>query len=88
VPDMLLWYGLLAAVPWTLWRARRQWRSWSPLFLFVGGILLILALTEGNVGTLYRHRAMVIPFVAVLAAPSLVAAGRWGRARLARPRPV
>ena len=88
LPDMLLWYGLLAALPWTLWRARRLWRSWSPLLLFVAGLLLILALTEGNVGTLYRHRAMVIPFVAVLAAPSLVTVGRWIGARFARPWPV
>ena len=88
LPEMLLWYGLLAALPWTLWRARRLWRSWSPLLLFVAGILLILALTEGNVGTLYRHRAMVIPFVAVLAAPSLVTVGRWIGARFARPWPV
>ncbi len=88
LPDMLLWYGLLAAVPWTLWRARQLWHSWSPLLLFVGGILLILALTEGNVGTLYRHRAMVIPFVALLAAPSLLTVGRWGRARLSPPRPA
>lgn len=81
LPEMLLWYVLLAALPWTVWRARSLWPSWTPLLLFVAGLLFIFALTEGNVGTLYRHRAMVIPFVAVLAAPTLVTVGRWLRAR-------
>lgn len=80
VPEMLMWYALLGAGGWTLWRERARWRSLAPLVLFAVGTLLILALAEGNVGTLYRHRAMVVPAVIVLASPSLASAHRrWIR---------
>ena len=72
VPDMLLWYVVMTGAIVTAWRERRQWRTLSSLALFVGGVILILALAEGNIGTLYRHRAMVVPAVAILASPSLV----------------
>jgi hypothetical protein len=72
LPEMLVWYALLAATCIALWRWRHRWRALAPLGLFVGGTVLIFALAEGNVGTLYRHRAMIIPFVIVLAAPALV----------------
>lgn len=72
IPEMLVWYVVLVATVVALWHSRSRWRSLAPLVLFVGGTLLIFALAEGNVGTLYRHRAMVIPFVIVLAAPALI----------------
>jgi hypothetical protein len=72
IPEMLVWYIVLVAAAIALWRWRRRWRTLAPLVLFVGGALLIFALAEGNVGTLYRHRAMIIPFVIVLAAPVLI----------------
>jgi len=71
IPEMLVWYGLLIAAGLSLWRWRRTWRVLAPIVLFICGTVLIFALAEGNVGTLYRHRAMIIPFVIVLAAPAL-----------------
>lgn len=70
MPEMLLWYLALAGAILTAVRYRTSWRSLTPFVLFISGILLILALAEGNVGTLYRHRAMVIPFVLILASPA------------------
>ena len=81
-PEMLGWYVLVVAGSATLWRERRRWTYLAPLALAIGGLMLVLALAEGNVGTLFRHRAMVIPFAAALAGPTLVAL--WhGRARAA-----
>jgi hypothetical protein len=71
VPEMLVWYAMLVGAAFTVWRWRQKWRFFLPTVLFIGGTMMIFALAEGNVGTLYRHRAMVIPFVAVLASPSL-----------------
>jgi len=80
IPEMLLWYVLMVAACIALWRWRLRWRLLAPLVLFIGGTVVILALAEGNVGTLYRHRAMIMPFVAVLAAPTIVSLARlWGR---------
>ena len=70
VPEMLLWYGMLIGAAYSVWRWRHRWRVLLPTVLFIGGTMTIFALAEGNVGTLYRHRAMVIPFVAVLASPA------------------
>jgi hypothetical protein len=72
MPEMIVWYLCAIAALIVLVRERRDWRRLTPLFLFIGGTLAVLAVAEGNVGTLYRHRAMVIPFVIVLAAPAFV----------------
>lgn len=73
VPDMLIWYLILGASIVTMWRERSQVRRWLCLALFAGGLLLLLGLVEGNVGTLYRHRAMAIPILMILASPSITA---------------
>jgi hypothetical protein len=72
IPDMLLWYAalLLAAVALVVYR-----RRWRLLVLPVGylvGIGLLLALVEGNVGSLFRHRAMLIPFTTMFSAAGAV----------------
>lgn len=73
VPEMVAWYAAILLLPYSLYRERRRWRSYLGPLLFVGGTLLIFALVQGNWGTLFRHRAMVIPFVFVLAAPGAIA---------------
>jgi 4-amino-4-deoxy-L-arabinose transferase-like glycosyltransferase len=80
-PEMLVWYLLVACGAATVWRERRRWSYLAPLILAIGGLMLVLALAEGNVGTLFRHRAMVIPFAASLASPSLVALWAWRHRR-------
>jgi len=84
-PEMVWWYVLCLGALVTVWRNRRGWRALAPVVLTAGGLLLVLALTEGNIGTLFRHRGMVVPFVALLAAPALAQlAGRFMR-KNARP---
>lgn len=68
IPEMLLWYPtVLAALVGLglLWTRR----TWSALYVvLVGlGIAGILSLAEGNLGTLVRHRGMVIPFAVIIA---------------------
>ena len=70
-PEMAWWYVLFWGALFTLWRRRRAWRTLAPLVLVTAGLMMVLALTEGNVGTLFRHRGMVVPFVALLAAPAM-----------------
>ena len=84
IPEMVAWYLLLALAAWSFWRFRRHWWALTPWALFIGGLLLVFTLAEGNVGTLYRHRSMLVPAVAVLASPGLVAA--WDLVRRPLPR--
>lgn len=69
IPEMLLWYLLLALGVAALWLHRESWRRWLMLFLYVAALFTVLALGEGNVGTIFRHRMMVIPIVVVFSGP-------------------
>jgi hypothetical protein len=73
IPDMLLWYASLLLAGVGLWLARGRWRLTLFPLGYVAGMLLALLLTEGNTGTLFRHRAMVIPFLL----PFSVVGGLW-----------
>lgn len=77
LPEMLLWYVVLGCAFATIWRKRRQWRWYVGEILFLAMTLFILALAEGNVGTLFRHRSMAIPIVVVIASPGVEEIGRW-----------
>ena len=81
VPEMLFWYLVLLVMPWSLWHERRHWREFATTLLFTGGVLGIFALTEGNFGTLYRHRAMVIPFGIALSSYGLLQLARAAQPR-------
>ena len=80
--EMLAWYLLVVLAAIQIWRLRRAWRTFLLLWACLAAIMSVLALTEGNVGTLFRHRAMVQPFVFILAAPMLLALGRTVRGRM------
>ncbi|MDE3102015.1 MAG: hypothetical protein KGJ98_07225 [Chloroflexota bacterium] len=75
VPEMLLWYVALAAAMAVGIRDRDRWPLRVGTVAFVLGVLFLFTLVEGNYGTLYRHRVMIIPSVFVLSAPMFVAIG-------------
>lgn len=79
IPEMFLWYGALATALVALVVHRRRWRDCLPLVAYVGGLLLLLAATQGNLGTLIRHRSMVIPFVLIFSGAGV--AWLWRRWR-------
>jgi hypothetical protein len=92
VPDALLSYVALTAAVATLVARADLRRMLTPTSAYVVGTFVILLLTEGNVGTAFRHRTMsATPFVLMLAAPSLVVCADWAAglvARVAWPRPL
>lgn len=87
-PEMILWYIVLVAATVTLARNRGEWRRFFALAAVPVGLLLALSLAEGNVGSLYRHRAMTVPWILLLASPTLVAIGAWAFALRARLGPI
>ena len=78
IPEMLVWYVLLlAAIPGLTTSLKARWRD---LFLPLGlsaGWIVALALTEGNAGNIFRHRAQFMPYILLLSAVGLV--WLWGR---------
>lgn len=81
VVETLLFDVVMVAAVATLWRARSRWRSIVAPALLIAWLTLIFALAEGNFGTLFRHRGMLMPWVILLGAPVLVevmdVACRW-----------
>jgi hypothetical protein len=75
--EMVLWYGLLAAAVLVPWTGPRQ--GWLVLSLVLYGAVtwVALAVSEGNLGNLLRHRMMLTPTLLALGAAGLVWA--WER---------
>ena len=68
MPQQALWYSLvLLAVAGAVAGARRDPLLTCVLAGFIVGAVIVIAPNSGNVGTLIRHRDMVVPFVAALA---------------------
>lgn len=69
--EAIVWYPILglalAGAITQIWDRRRRYMILFPLMAGTGS-LLIYALTEGNVGTAYRHRGEFVWVVALLAA--------------------
>lgn len=69
IPEMLLWYLTIAlALSGLVALASRRHFGYAYGILVLLAVGLVLSLVEGNVGTLVRHRAMLIPFAVTLAA--------------------
>jgi 4-amino-4-deoxy-L-arabinose transferase-like glycosyltransferase len=84
LPEMLIVYCLFPAIIRGLFHTLRQRFRESLQILLVTGLLTVsYALGEGNVGTLYRHRAQVIGFYLVFAAVGMEVARQASLARAA-----
>jgi hypothetical protein len=85
LPQQLAWYAVLVAAVLGLGAGLRRHR-WLTLLLagYVVAGVIIIAPNSGNIGTLVRHRDMIVPFVIALAAPVLAAAAS-GLARMRPP---
>jgi uncharacterized membrane protein len=60
IPEMLLWYASMILAVIGLGVHWRQWRQYVLLLGYLGGTILVMAVAEGTIGTLLRHRTMVI----------------------------
>lgn len=66
IPEMLLWYLLLALALLGLFHQRHRWRSYLFLLGYIAGIVIVFAISHGNYGGLVRQRAtMLAPFVCI-----------------------
>ena len=69
LPEVLLWYVLVLLAPVGIVAGIRRDRLLTcALVAFVFGGAALVAVTGGNIGTLIRHRSLVMPFMAWLSA--------------------
>jgi len=63
-PEMLIWYFM---VPYLIKGLRVSFKNnlryLFSMFLFIAGVILMLSLVEGNIGTIFRHRAVALNFL-------------------------
>lgn len=65
--ESLVWYPLLVLASVGLWHARKVLRVLLMPIVAGAGIVVMYALTEGNIGTAHRHRGEFIWVVVILA---------------------
>jgi 4-amino-4-deoxy-L-arabinose transferase-like glycosyltransferase len=69
IPEMLIYYLLMPAVFLGIkYLFKNKTGESGIIIIFVVVMMMVLAIIEGNLGTLFRHRAMVLPFLFILAA--------------------
>jgi len=67
LPEQLIWYGIVALLPFGLiYSLRRDVLLTSLLFFMAAVAVTIIALLSGNVGTLVRLRVLAIPYLATI----------------------
>ncbi len=71
-PDTLAFDALLGLALLAAWRERRRRSAtWLMLLVYPAAILVGLALLSTNLGTVVRQRSILVPWLAMLAAPLL-----------------
>jgi hypothetical protein len=86
MPELLVWYTLVACLPLGLIVALRRAPLFASLLAAYGlTAVAIVALTSGNIGTLIRHRALAMPYIIWLSmtggAEIAVRLARWSSRR-------
>jgi hypothetical protein len=72
IPEMTAWYVMLAlAMIGIVMRFKADWQRLTLPLLFTAAIICVLGLVEGNVGTIFRHRAMLMPTIFIAAGMGL-----------------
>ena len=67
LPEQMLWYVLLVFVPFGLVAGFRLDPLLTGLLAsHAGALIMMVALTSGNIGTLIRHRGLALPYLAWL----------------------
>ena len=72
IPEMLVWYALLPLTFLGVYRALKNKRKDSLLLIiFISTVVLIMSFLEGNVGTIFRHRSIILGFTFVFTAAGI-----------------
>jgi hypothetical protein len=85
-PEMVVWWSMFFALvlPGLKYAIRHRFGDVMPLLLFLLLLCIVYSLTFGNVGTAYRQRAQLMPYLFIFAALSLE---RWKLPRALRKSP-
>jgi hypothetical protein len=78
LPEQLFWYVLLLLLPIGAVAALKRDRTIAALLVaYILPTAAVVALTTGNVGTLIRHRTLIVPFVVWVSAVGFASLMHW-----------
>jgi hypothetical protein len=78
LPEQLFWYVLLIFAPFgTVVAVRRDRIVAALLIAYILPTAAVVALTTGNVGTLIRHRTLIVPYVVWVSALGFASVADW-----------
>lgn len=87
LPEHVMWLSLATLVPIGVASGLRRDALLTCLLLTHASVLVMMvALTSGNVGTLIRHRGLALPYLVWLSAVGMCEVLNWFAARAAAPR--
>ena len=68
-PQVVFWWALIPCIIYGMgWSMRFMRQETIVMILFIGSIYSVLALTEGNIGSVFRHKDWVTSLCAIFAA--------------------
>ena len=67
IPENILWYTIFPFILYGLYVYRARWKAHFILSFFVLITLIPYSLIQGNFGTAYRHKAVMLPFFFIFA---------------------
>ena len=67
IPETLIWYIIFPFVLYGLYIYRSKWKMFFPVLFFTVITLTAYSLIEGNFGTAFRHRAVLMPLFFIFA---------------------
>jgi hypothetical protein len=86
LPETVDWYAAQVLTIVTLLAyGRSRWRDFFLPIVYAGGLIFVFSVIEGNIGTIYRHRAMLLPAAFPLAAMGALWVWAWWQRRTAAP---
>ena len=89
LPETVGWYAVQLLTLLTLVvYGRSRWREFFLPVVYAGGLVFVFSIIESNVGTIYRHRAMLLPATLPLAAMGALWVWSWWRGTSPAPEPI
>jgi len=67
IPETILWYTIFPFILYGIYIYRVKWREFFAIIFFVTITLSAYSLLDSNIGTAYRHKATILPFLFVFA---------------------
>ena len=68
-PQVIFWWGIIPFIIYgIIWSIRFKRNETALMIFFIGSVYSVLSITEGNIGSVFRHRDWVTPLCFIFGA--------------------